>query len=190
MNSHSFISPSIRGHMFTLIIFYSNREEESNAKGGVWKMKIPKENSVGDPLNRLFSSLTAASVMSFSLLFVFQSTVWKELLLATIGEQFADYCTSGTVGPIKACLCRNCFVVESVCSSVFQMMRLWASVLVFEIGKMLYKYGIKMQLLLTNQIFWEKSMSCSLIYHLKLFFISVSMLFVYLLVLFGFSCKI
>uniref|UniRef100_A0A8C9W7X8 Eukaryotic translation initiation factor 4E family member 3 n=1 Tax=Scleropages formosus TaxID=113540 RepID=A0A8C9W7X8_SCLFO len=69
-------------------------EEESNAKGGVWKMKVPKESTVS--LRGFFTFFCTVSIMNKSNYCSSseQTAVWKELLLATIGEQFTDYCAS------------------------------------------------------------------------------------------------
>lgn len=65
----------------------------------------------------------------------------------------------------------------------FQTTRLLASVSAFATGRMSYKSGIEMRLSLTKQISWGKSMSSSHPYHLKLFFISVSLLLSFTLLL-------
>ena len=77
--------------------WFAYREEESNAKGGVWKMKVPKECTVSDMIYMFMHNLLIiAYYILTNMSSYLQSAVWKELLLATIGEQFSDYCASGT----------------------------------------------------------------------------------------------
>ena len=92
-------------------------EDPSLAKGGVWRLKCPKrETVISSSMDFFFydfffifcgkqrnSKKKLKRIIYFSLFYgklqvilnLFQSRVWKELLLAAIGEQFSDHVHDG-----------------------------------------------------------------------------------------------
>lgn len=62
-------------------------EDDQNVNGGYWKLKVPKVHTVSTIFIR--GSLDRWTGLKTAIL---KTTVWKELVLACIGEQFQDEC--------------------------------------------------------------------------------------------------
>lgn len=78
------------------------REEEENVNGGYWKMRCPKGYTVSEQVLAIaiaarifFAAIWLFCVDHFK--FLEQDKVWKELLLAAIGEQFANSVREGNL---------------------------------------------------------------------------------------------